>query len=885
VALDTELRREVALKRIQRRYAHDPLVCRRFLQEAEITGQLEHPGIVPVYGLVQDSTGQPCYAMRFIEGESLRDAIKRFHDDSPAARDDSHRRLALRQLLGCLVSICNTIAYAHSRGIVHRDLKPSNVLLGKFGETLVVDWGLAKPFSAGPEKPSLKQPGTDSKDHDRSEESTLVGQILGTPGFMSPEQAAGRADASGPSSDIYGLGAILYTLLAGRAPAVSHVTERDWKWPREIKSSAPRELDAICRKAMALSAEHRYQTALELAADIEHWLADEPVSAWSEPRSLRARRWLGRHRTVVGAAAAALVVATAGLAVGLMLLAEGKEREQLARREAEQQRDASRLSLYVSHMNLAQRAWEDGRADRMLELLDAQRPERTGNKDLRAWEWFYLWGLGRSDTLQAHSTMIGGVDFSPDGRYLASAGYDGVAKIWDLANRKTICVIQGHTEGIRGLAFHPDGGQIACADDGGTASIWMVPSGQSVRILRGHSGPVSCVAYSRSGRHLASGGEDRTVRVWELATGDVLLTLQEHRAAVRGLAFSPDGRWLASASLDGTVKIWDVAARSSRSSVTFKGHADRVGSVAFSPDGTRLASAGWDRAVMIWEMPAGGAGDVTVPALVLHGHTAPIYSLAFSNDGLRLASGGFDRLVKIWETSAGGEVLSLKGHTGAVHSVAFSPDGRHLVSAGDEGTARIWDAPPVTPEEGLQPEALSLVRSLFGQPLPREDVISHLHQDATLAAAVRRQALVLAEHYPEQVLGLNNTAWAVVVLPDREPSAYRLALRKAEAACRLVPEDGALLNTLGVAQFRLGMYHECIATLTRSDQIHSASHRGSSPMDLGPLAMAHHRLGHEATARKYLERLREITKKPQWGEDQEAQGLRREAEALLSRTK
>ena len=221
VAEDTELHREVALKEIQERHADNPDSRGRFVLEAEVTGGLEHPNIVPVYGLGHYADGRPYYAMRFIRGDSLKDAIERFHrsDSLSPLRGEKFSLLAFRKLLGRFVDVCNAIAYAHSRGVLHRDLKPGNIMLGKYGETLVVDWGLAKPL--GRTEPR-EQPDRDERTlHPASGSSvieTLAGTAVGTPAFMSPEQAAGRLDELGPASDVYSLGATLYVLLTGQAP-------------------------------------------------------------------------------------------------------------------------------------------------------------------------------------------------------------------------------------------------------------------------------------------------------------------------------------------------------------------------------------------------------------------------------------------------------------------------------------------------------------------------------------------------------------------------------------------------------------------------------------------------------------------------------------------
>jgi serine/threonine-protein kinase len=356
LAEDAELNRQVALKRIQGCHQSDPGSVRRFLREAEVTARLEHPGVVPVHGLVHDEDGQPCYAMRFIEGESLQQAIAQLY---VGGRPPAEQRLALRQLLNRFVTVCNTIAYAHSRGILHRDLKPHNVMLGKYGETLVVDWGLAKPVArteadrtSGEEtlRPSLLGDG----------ENTRPGQAAGTPAYMSPEQAAGRWDVVGPLSDIYSLGATLYTLLTGQAAfsgrdsweVLQKVQRGDFARPRQVRPEVPRPLEAICLKALALRPEDRYGTALELAADIECWLADEPVTAYREPVAVRAGRWMRRHKPAVAAAAAAVLVALLLGSAGLLW----------AQRQAEERKQEVEVALDQAVAMQRQARWPEARA-------------------------------------------------------------------------------------------------------------------------------------------------------------------------------------------------------------------------------------------------------------------------------------------------------------------------------------------------------------------------------------------------------------------------------------------------------------------------------------------------------------------------------------------
>jgi tetratricopeptide (TPR) repeat protein/tRNA A-37 threonylcarbamoyl transferase component Bud32 len=329
VARDEELHREVALKEIQERHADQPDSRARFLLEAEITGGLEHPGIVPVYGLGAYADGRPFYAMRFIRGDSLKDAIARFHRADGPGRDVGERTLALRELLGRFIDVCNAIAYAHSRGVLHRDLKPGNVMLGRYGETLVVDWGLAKAVGR-PEGAASTEEGALRPTAASDSAPTQLGSAIGTPAYMSPEQAAGRLDQLGPASDVYSLGATLYTLLTGQAPftkdaegaVLQKVQRGEFAPPRQVHGCVPAALEAVCLKAMALRPQERYPSPQALADDLEHWLADEPVVAYREPVAVRLGRWRRRHRALVaGVTAAALALVVMG-AIGVFWLVQ-----------------------------------------------------------------------------------------------------------------------------------------------------------------------------------------------------------------------------------------------------------------------------------------------------------------------------------------------------------------------------------------------------------------------------------------------------------------------------------------------------------------------------------------------------------------------------------
>jgi serine/threonine protein kinase/tetratricopeptide (TPR) repeat protein len=426
VALDTELRREVALKQILDQHADDPTSRARFLLEAEVTGGLEHPGIVPVYGLGAYANGRPYYAMRLIRGETLKQAIEGYHGEpgrasagniketrgahvTPLASDATP--LAFRKLLRHFLDACNAIEYAHSRGVLHRDIKPGNIIVGRHGETLVVDWGLAKVVR--------KDEGgrtKDEKDQDAAVLSssliphpsslpseTLPGSALGTPAYMSPEQAAGNHQAVSPRSDVYSLGATLYCLLTGGPPFVGDdvgallraVQRGGFAAPRQVAPSLERALEAVCLKAMALRPEDRYDSCRALAEDIERWMADEPVTAWREPALERARRWARRNRTAVASVVVALLAGVIGLAAtaGVQARANGLlgrayaatnqalndtrkaqgETQNALRASEESRKQAEAISQFLVEALSSADPSRDGRDVKVADILDRAR--------------------------------------------------------------------------------------------------------------------------------------------------------------------------------------------------------------------------------------------------------------------------------------------------------------------------------------------------------------------------------------------------------------------------------------------------------------------------------------------------------------------------------
>ncbi|WP_298863095.1 serine/threonine-protein kinase [uncultured Gimesia sp.] len=318
LARDTKLQRYVALKEIRNRKTANKAALDRFRREAEITGRLEHPAIVPIYQLGEDAaSGQAFYVMRFLGKQTLQDTINEYHERRLEGDEDP---MLLRNLLSAFVIVCQAIGHAHSRKVIHRDLKPENVAIDNFGQVIVIDWGLAKVLDDGMLGDSVADIGfSDVADGQR----TLAGQVLGSPLYMAPEQAAGRLDEVDESTDIFGLGAILFSILTGQAPheenreisgsstireLITVITSGPTPRTQSVNENVDLALDAICAKAMAKKRYARYSSTTELSDDVQRWMAGEPVSAYNERLSQRLGRWIQHHQKLSQLIAAAVII-------------------------------------------------------------------------------------------------------------------------------------------------------------------------------------------------------------------------------------------------------------------------------------------------------------------------------------------------------------------------------------------------------------------------------------------------------------------------------------------------------------------------------------------------------------------------------------------------
>ncbi|SIO59326.1 WD40 repeat [Singulisphaera sp. GP187] len=701
LAFDGELKRSVALKELQPRRAHDPDSQARFLLEAEVTGKLEHPGIVPVYSLGRYADGRPYYAMRLIEGETLGAAIERLHRMGASAAKAADRTLAFRRLLRSVIDICNAVAYAHSRGVVHRDLKPDNIMLGPFGETLVVDWGIAKSSFA------------DTRNHPGESAATLVasadvsmtqpGSVIGTPRYMSPEQAAGDLERVGPASDIYSLGAILYCLLVGHAPfgdgdlasVLDRVRRGIFPAPRRVLRSVDPTLEAVCLKAMALDPAERHASALDLANELEAWQADvryrgEQEQALSQVKGSLTRLCLERAHQAFGRDAHA---------EGMLWLARALEN---APADPPELQRLIRTSLCGWHSGgkLLERTLRHAEEVHALAFCPDARKLATGGAGQNAILWDISTGSRLSSSLQ-HQGAVRALAFHPDGASVATAGDDGMVRRWDAVTGKPLGDPLRIGGSIAALSFSLDGSKLAVTATGtgtggaGQAILWDLTTGLPLREPGQSEWRALAVAFSPDGKTLAVACEDGLVHRLEVATGRSTGTPLEHGAAVPVLAFDPGGQMLLSACLDGTARLWDLSTRVV--TVTLP-HQGAVHSVGFRPDGDAFATACEDGTARLWETRTGR--PIGEPL----SHRARVTCLAFRPDGTMLATGSPDGTIRLWCAASGLPIGPPLAQGGAVRVLVFSQDGRRLAAGGSDATVRCWKVP--NPVEGV-PERVS----------------------------------------------------------------------------------------------------------------------------------------------------------------------------------
>jgi WD40 repeat protein/tRNA A-37 threonylcarbamoyl transferase component Bud32 len=695
------VKRRVALKIIKLGMDTKQVVA-RFEAERQALALMDHPNIAKVLDAGATDTGRPYFVMELVKG-------------IPITRYCDQEKLGTRERLDLFIQICHAIQHAHQKGIIHRDIKPSNILVTLHDGVpvpKVIDFGIAK---------ATQQELTEKTVY------TQFQQFIGTPAYMSPEQAEMSGLDIDTRSDIYSLGVLLYELLTGTTPFDTKellrsgvdemrkiIREREPVRPstrlrQTAVTASPSplatrhsplatDLDWIVMKCLEKDRARRYETANGLAQDIERHLKNEPVVARPPSVGYRLQKSFRRNKLVftaggtVGLALVLGVVVSSWQAMRAMkagrreaearLRADGeKGRAEKEAQKAKASELAARQNLYTADMNLVQQAWEQNNAGQVRRLL-----EETATYPDLGFEWYY-WQRQRHtelQTLRGHSGTVVSVAFSPDGRRIVTGSFDRTAKVWDASSGKELFTLRGHSAQVRWVAFSLDGRRIVTGSLDQTAKVWDAASGKELLTLKGHLAAITSVAFSPNGQRIVTGSYDRTAKVWDAATGTELLTFKGHSSSVRSVAFSPDGQRIVTGSDDQTARVWDAA--TSVELLTLRGHRAGLNVSVFSQDGQRILTGSGDWTGKVWDAATGNE------LLTLRGHRAGITFAAFSPDDRRIVTSSYDQTAKMWDAASGEQLFTLEGHGDMITSVAFSPDGQQIVTGSYDQTAKVWDA-------------------------------------------------------------------------------------------------------------------------------------------------------------------------------------------------
>ncbi|MCL4691030.1 MAG: protein kinase, partial [Candidatus Hydrogenedentes bacterium] len=729
---DEHLGREVALKELLplaggQAEATTPMrlsmgVLARFLQEARITGQLEHPSIVPVYELGRRSDGTLYYTMKLVRGKTMADAVR------------SCKRLDERlRLLPHFVDLCQAIAYAHSRGIIHRDIKPNNVMIGEFGETVVLDWGLAKSRDKLDTIDSAMQETLRTLQIDGviDGDVTAEGRVVGTPSYMSPEQARGEIEHVDERSDAYSLGAVLYELLTGSRPftgakaneVLQQVLQKAPEPVLVLEPEAPPELVAICEKAMARDRGHRYATAREVAEETQRFLSGALVGAYQYSPAEHLRRLVARHKvmfTTAGAFTLLLIAVSIAYTVSLSLknveLAASRQSEHEQRLDAEASREAAvearetaEQNAYLAQIRLAGEHANRRNYEAAKEIL-WNIPQR-----FREWEWGYLLNRCNQELYALQECRL--AQYSPDGARLATLSTTGLPTIRNATDGELATELTSVPLRYLVLTFSPDGTMLAAGAINGPIAVWNVADGTLAHTLTGHTGDVLSLQFSADSQFIYSSSADGFIIRWSLATGGPVARAQVDSQTAPVMTLSPNGEFILASLAGGRIALLHAVTMNSlwteagaRAAFTSDGravlvaqgarvsqlepatgepngahldHRSKVDIVCVDTRGRWVATIGEDRAARIWDLKTG-----TVQSVIYLG--ADTDEAAFSPGGDRLLTCARAGLLRVWNPATGTLLAMFEGHSEPVTAATFSPDGSTFVTASRDDAAKVW---------------------------------------------------------------------------------------------------------------------------------------------------------------------------------------------------
>jgi eukaryotic-like serine/threonine-protein kinase len=734
------VRRRVALKVIKLGMDTKAVVA-RFEAERQALAMMDHPNIAKVLDAGTTDVGRPYFVMELVRGIRITDYC-------------DQNQLSTKERLDLFIKVCHAIQHAHQKGIIHRDIKPSNILVTLHDGVpvpKVIDFGIAK---------ATEGRLTDATVY------TQLHQFIGTPAYMSPEQAEMSGLDIDTRSDIYSLGVLLYELLAGSTPFDANelmasgidamrktIREKEPMRPstrfatlkgEDLTTTAKRrsadkaklmhqlkgDLDWIVMKCLEKDRTRRYETANGLAADIKRHLNNDTVVARSPSSAYRFQKLVRRNKLAFAAAGAVTVALLLGIVASTwqavqatrakqQALAaqaqavearanEAKLRKQAdaARRQAEAAELAARQRAYASDMNVAAQALAGSNLGRALDLLNRQRPE-PGQRDLRGWEWRYLWQQTHSDalfTLCQKSSEIYSLAVSPEGNWLAvgSKQQDGLS-VWDLRTRQELSVLAKNEENV-GAAFSPTDPLLAFTGTTVPASgpwrttlrLWNTATRQKVAELPLEGDNCVGLVFSKDGRTLVTSTVQGYITLWHMPEGTKLASYASEQigsASQTAFAATPNLSLAACQMAGGRIRLIDLS--NGRELWTIVASKERITALAFSPDAKTLASAdGFSQSdIRLWDVATGK------PISQLEGHAAYVTSLVFWPDGKRLASSSADQTIRIWDVTGQKCLDVLRGHRQEVWRLALAPDDKTLVSGAKDGTVCFWDTSITHPHQ------------------------------------------------------------------------------------------------------------------------------------------------------------------------------------------
>lgn len=820
-AFHERLEREVAIKTLKKKTART-----RFLNERQILAQFHQTNIVAIHEAGEDD-GEPYIVMPYIHGATLAQIVRtatelrntptrsgatastlsdlaalarRPRSESPTTpRRRTSKRVArpfrfpndyYRSVAACVVDLAQAIAACHRKNIVHRDLKPDNVMVDQEGRSWIIDFGIATKLNGQPQPDSSDKPENQSSPHafpSINSESVprlvTASGVAGTPAYMAPEQLEERYSKS---TDIWGLGTILYELLAfrraidapptmsGSSPLAGHVAVRQRlaTSPRRHNRDVPRDLEAICLKCLQPQPERRYSSVSKLVDDLEHWLNDEPVSARRAAVWEHAYKWARRRRAAATALISFLVLLVA-VAVGLFFHSQ-RIGESLA--ETQQRERAIRRHTYALKMSAGYRAWQHAKLDHVARILKEEAVPLNDGSALIGWEWYLLNGACQSEqaSLAGHTSAIRSVIYAPSGDRLFSADAAGNIKVWDRATLSCVKTIAAHRGAINEMLISSDAATVVTVSDDTLVRSWTLPQWQAKHTNDGHVMPIPAAAQHPTTPLVATAGADATIQVWDPVNGERGAMFQAD-GALRDVAFSPDGQLLAGLS-DRSLIVWQLVTGRPLYRTSAIGSADEL---AFTPDGRSIVlKVGSDKLHFFnptdgqvqteWKMDApfsefqfapdgqrlfaasrGGAAvfESTGQRLLrtLRGHRAGVTCLALrpGSEKGEFATGSGDKTVKIWNADFGRGVRVLGGHPVRVHSLCFGPQGKLLASGGIDQAVKVWDTETGElifqhPQQKINRNAQGAVRSIENYGEGHGGIVSEVafsHDGAWLASA------------------------------------------------------------------------------------------------------------------------------------------------------